>query len=45
MITDIDKFVQDVREMRKTQNAYFKARKNPNAPKEDVWNLYNKNSH
>ena len=39
MITDIDKFIQDVQKMRDAQNAYFKARKDPNTPPQDIWSL------
>lgn len=39
MITDIDKFTQDVKKMRDAQNAYFKARKDPNTPQQDIWSL------
>lgn len=34
---DIEKFTEDVKKMRAAQDAYFKARKDPNAPAEEVW--------
>ena len=37
IIVDIAKFTEDVKKMRKAQDAYFKARKDPNAPAEEVW--------
>ena len=39
---DIQKFTTDVLAMRQAQKAYFKARKDPNTPPQEIWSLLDK---